>query len=245
MKPSSKKSAFTLTELLVVTAIVAFLSLMLVPAFAKTLSQRTRVNCVSNLKQIGLAFHLWAASHQNRYPMMVGGDPSAGPSGAGEGGAFDALFRYTPPKVFAAFLVMSNELGNPGITICPVDNRYVRTSWASTPASSTNFSDNGAISYFVGLSADESMPKTLLSGDRYIGPSATQLFGSGGYPTGGGIYSLNPTNSPQIQWSPSIGHVGNGNVVLSDGSVQLFSTKTLQDALRESGDTNNSTAFPQ
>jgi prepilin-type N-terminal cleavage/methylation domain-containing protein len=67
-QPLANRCAFTLIELLVVVAIIAILAAMLLPALNKAKQQAQAINCVNNLKQLQLAWHMYATDNSDYLP---------------------------------------------------------------------------------------------------------------------------------------------------------------------------------
>jgi prepilin-type N-terminal cleavage/methylation domain-containing protein len=81
---SRTHSGFTLIELLVVIAIIAILASLLLPALARAKAEGKKINCISNYRQLHLAWILYAQDYnqtfpwnnQNSNPGMFPSDPS-------------------------------------------------------------------------------------------------------------------------------------------------------------------------
>ena len=127
VKARSLKSAFTLIELLVVIAIIAILAALLLPALSRAKDRALGVACLSNTKQIGLGFTLYAGDNGDFFPSP----PSWWTLGATYKNAHGKLagvewFNGTSPSTWVPNTpapMMVNYLQNNLVWVCPKRQR--------------------------------------------------------------------------------------------------------------------------
>jgi prepilin-type N-terminal cleavage/methylation domain-containing protein/prepilin-type processing-associated H-X9-DG protein len=99
-------SAFTLVELLVVSAIISLLAAILFPSFAQAREKSRQTSCLSNVRQVGLSIAMYRADYDEQFPHGLG--IAAGERlWAGEGWAGQC-------QPYAK---------NPGVFSCPTDTQ--------------------------------------------------------------------------------------------------------------------------
>jgi prepilin-type processing-associated H-X9-DG protein len=141
-------AAFTLPELIVMIAIVFLVVVFVLPAIRPRRSARGRIKCVNNLKNVGLAFRIFATDNGDKFPFALS---------VTNGGTRELHASGDP---FRTFQALSNEISTPKIVVCPNEKRPEATNWI-------NFS-NTNVSYFISPDASEDLPQSFLSGDHNI-----------------------------------------------------------------------------
>jgi hypothetical protein len=224
-------AAFNRLELVVVLGLtfvlfcIAFLLLSRshvdTPYVDKQVTQR--ITCENNLKQLGCAYRIWENDNGNRYPFDTT---------VVNGGWNDLLSRRNAGAYcWTNYALMANELGSARVLACPLDIRKPAADFAA-------FTNNTVLSYFVGVQANDNNPKSILGGDRNLGPGEAPDSTYGFSPENGNGNDVVITGA--VSWSLKMHSKGNpagaGYVLLGDGRVQSassgeFRTNLLQAAL--------------
>ena len=110
-------AALTLVETLAVLFLILLLAAVFLPMLAEPQKKSSRIGCINNLKEIGLACKIWEQDYGDKFPYEVS---------VTNGGTMEVS-----DQAWRTFQVMSNVLCTPKILVCPND--------AARPQAATNF----------------------------------------------------------------------------------------------------------
>src|SRR5262245_58541584 len=205
--------AFTRADLLVLLAVLALLTIIALPALANNRSRSDRVICANNLRQIGMAMHLWGNEHSDRPPWEV---PPA------DGGTMQHALA---PNAWYHFSWISNELASPHLLFCPSDTGQPARDFSGDASGGylhSNFRGR-ATSYFLAHKGISERNTQVQSGDRNI----SAMGPAGGCPRFTSTSSLPlPAHQPEVRWISGL-HGDAGNILSFDAAVVQANSEGL------------------
>jgi len=121
MKIQRARAGFTLIELLVVIAIIAILAAILFPVFQRVRENARRSACLSNTKQLSIAFTQYTQDSDERMPNLIKGG-----SGEGISGGWNYYTKFGDATNPAAFDMSLGSIypfiKSKGVYLCPDDS---------------------------------------------------------------------------------------------------------------------------
>jgi prepilin-type processing-associated H-X9-DG protein len=211
-----KNGALTAFEMLAVVVCIVILAALFLPMLATVKRRASKINCVSNLRQVNIGLQIWASDNSNRYPMAVS---------VTNGGAMELI---DAGQLTQCLQLTSNEMSVTKIFVCPDDpGRTFATNW--------NDLNNLHVSYFLGADAsNDDDSAMILSGDDNLVV--------GGKPVASGL--VNVSSNASLSWF-GMRHKSHVNIGFADGSVEeVFTTNDLQWAFQRTGLATNRIAIP-
>jgi type II secretory pathway pseudopilin PulG len=169
MKRLSNQAArgFTWVELVVILVILALLGALLVPSLRRARQKADFITCNGINKAQGTAYRLWAQDHHGLMPFQAS---------ITNGGWSELLTKPNAGQYcWTNYAILREDLGeSPGETVCPADQRKRAANFivkgTTNDTGNAAFKDNTTVSYFVGVTASDTYPQSIMGGDRNLGP---------------------------------------------------------------------------
>ncbi len=177
-----RHAAFTLIELLVVIAIITILAALLLPALGGSKESSKRVQCASNVRQLGLAASIYVDDNANYYPVAYCYNSNYTISYAWDFTTYLTGQKQTIPGLLWA--------GKTTIQVQQCPSFIGNANWMTDPATGYNYNTS-----YIGHGQLESIPTPAKSSDM-LHPANTVVFGDGQYSDGADKFMRAPYPNP-------------------------------------------------
>lgn len=235
--PSEARHGFTIVELLAVLAMLGLLALLLVPTMAGTRNQAPAFVCRNNLRQLALAWSMYAQDNRERVVYNTDGGMAGQPgSPAWVGGWLDFstgapmnantnVAMLVDHKTFSSGAFLGPYVNGPGVFKCPADPSMANLLGVKLPRVRSVSMNN-----YLGVNS-----RAWASPGRYrLCASLAQLkFPAGMFvilderfdSINDGWFASDPDTAWQLIDYPAAYHNGSGNFCFADGHVELHRWK--------------------
>ena len=247
---SRSRSGFTLIELLVVIAIIAILAAILFPVFAQAREKARQTSCLSNTKQLGLAFMQYNQDYDEHLPNSYQGNPAGAAPNIGNTCVGDTsgktgkiggwMYSCGTTNGITAYDPAQGSINpytkNSQMFVCPSDSSGQKNSYAINQLVLTNAGDTSGILYGIALASFRGTANTILfaeeedngtpkgSNDAYMTVSSQGPFSTDGVDATTGISGgdTGVGNDGSAGTNSIIRHSGGGCYALAYGHSKWF-----------------------